>query len=227
MLRARLLPTIRAVVRGNGIFLLRPDRDGKREIVRGARFIGPRATKLGWLETARRKGTFDIELRHDPQDLSRVWFVDGDGVHELINVTNDSVLIREGTLADLMRIQDDDALQQLLDQPEKDQADANFVTGRYQQDQANRAAKRGAIKATDRKVTKTELKSNVAANRTKEMKVIADQLDPVTRAPKSRSGSAQESEADQQDVCVTDAAPEPVRVDAIDAALAEYRAQGA
>lgn len=227
LLRARLLPAIKAVVRPNGIFLLRPDRDEKREIVRGARFIGPRAVKLQWLETARRRGTFDIEVRHDPDDLSRIWFVDGDGVHELINVSNDSVLINEGTLTDLLRIQDDDHLQKLIDQTEIDQADANFVIGRHQQDQSNRQAKRAEIRGTGRKVTKTELKSNLAANRAEEAKLIAGQLDPVSRAPKLKSMRSPQPDEDDSDACLTASEPAPLSVDELEADLDNFYAQGA
>lgn len=226
-LRARLLPTIKAVVRPNGIFLLRPDRAEKRALVRGARFMGARAVQLQWLEKARRRGTFDIEVHHDSNDLTRIWFVDSGGVHELINVACDSVLRREGTLADLLSIQDDDALQQLLDQEAIDQSDANFIVGRYEQDHANRKAKRDEIKASGRKLTKTELKSNIAENRAKELKDIASQLDPVTRAPYTDASADTDQQATPGTETVADTGVAQPVGDDLDAALAHFRAQEA
>lgn len=191
LLRIRLLPTIQAVVRPNGIFLLRPDRDNKRELVRGARFVGPRAVQLRWFEKARREGPFDITVHHDPYNLEKIWFVDGSGTHELINVIRDSVLIREGTLPDVISIQDDDRLQTLLNQAESDQEETNFVSDRYEQNETNKKAKRDEVKATGRRVTKAEMTSNIAKNRAEEAAAIAREVDPVTRAPRSHTDTDQ------------------------------------
>lgn len=224
LLRARLLPPIKAVVRSNGIFLLRPVTGKKREIIYGARFIGPRSVQLKWLETARRRGTFDIEVRHDPNSLEKVWYVDEVGVHALINVANDSVLLREGTLSDLISINDDDKLRRLLEQEDQDQADTNFVVGRYEQDQSNRKAKRDELKAADRKPTKTELKSNILENRANELKGLAKDLDPLTRAPKAESSPQPEKQPQSK----PEDAPEAAKAqssDELDAALEDFRAE--
>lgn len=221
ILRARLLPKIKAVVRSNGIFLLRPDRGNKREIVLGARFLGPRAVQLKWLQTARRTGPFDIDVNHDPDDLSQIWFVDTAGVHQLINVANDSVLLREGTFTDLLSINDDDKLRRLVEQEAFDQADANFVIDRYEQDHANRMAKRQEIKATGRKVTKTELKSGISDNRTSELKELAKDLDPLTRTPKPLP----EVKVDKPHTDNTDRITETSPMDDLDAALDKFRTE--
>jgi putative transposase len=193
-LRIRLLPKIQAVVRPNGIFLLRPDRDNKRELVRGARFVGPRAVQLLWFEKARRTGPFDITVYHDPYDLEKIWFVDGAGTHDLINVVKDSVLIREGTLPDVVSIQDDDRLQRLLHQDESEQQETNFVIDRYEKNETNKKAKRDEVKATGRRVTKTEMTSNIAKNRAEEAVAIAREVDPVSRAPRSHTDIGQDME---------------------------------
>lgn len=225
LIRVRLLPKIQAVVRPNGIFLLRPDRGEKREIVRGARFVGPRAVQLRWLEQARQKGTFTIELRYDPNGLSKAWYVDSEGVHPLINVVNDSVLLREGIFADLISIQDDDRMQRFLDQEDLDQANANFVIHRYEQDQSSRKAKRDEIKATGRKVTKTELKSDISQNRADEMKELARQLDPLTRAPKTNSESTTGKAFHTELECTSNSSCSSPIPDALDDALASFRAE--
>ncbi len=221
-LRAHLLQAMKAVVRPNGIFLLRPDRGDKREIVRCARFIGQRATQLKWLEQARRDGVFDIEVRVDENDLSRVWYLDTHGIHELINVAPDPVLIKEGTLTDLLRIQDDDQLQKVLDQADQEQEDSDFVAGRYAQDQKNRKAKRDAIKQTGRKVPKSELQSNIKQNRADEIKLMGDASG--WNAPEKMADVVEEPPEDFH-TPEPNQTPGPVPVDPLESELDEFFAE--
>lgn len=225
-LRAHLLPKINAVVRPNGVFLLRPDRNDKRELVRNARFIGPRVVQLQWLEKARKSSTFDVQVHYDPNNLSCIWLIDEDGVHELTNQSSDATLIREGTLADVLNMQDDDCLKGLLDQEEIDQAEANFVIGRYDKNHKNRKLKKDEIKNSTEKTTKTKLKSNISNNRAREQQLIAETLDPTIYERKNvpTSTVAKTQEEATPDIIKNDAVS--TKLDSLDDALAAYRARG-
>ena len=182
LLRAKLLPQMDAVVRQNGVFLLRPDRGSKPEIVNGHRFSGPRAMELGW-HTGNSK-VFTINVKVDPDNLQEIWYLDEMGIHALANLSNDVLLIQEGTLHDSLALQDDQMLAKSVGQSARDQATSDLISGSIAVNLKARAAKKIEIKESGRKISKTELRSNISVNRSEEAELIAAIIDPVTRMPK-------------------------------------------
>lgn len=172
----------------------------------------------------RKSGTFDIDVHYDPQDPRRIWFCDQAGIHEFKNLSRDPILVKESLFADFLAIQDDDHLQELITGDECDQAASNFVAGRSQQNDANRARKKDAIKNAGRKISKTELTGNIQANRLEEMKNIARNLNPVTRWPETL-----DDEQEKQSVPKSSSANDEIfgapdlKEDALEDALAKFR----
>ena len=181
LLRAHLLPTHRAVVKQNGVFLLRPDRGDKKEIVWGPRFSGPRAVELGWHRGT--EASSYIDVRCDVGDLRQVWYADEEGLHPLENLSQDQLLIREASLADYLWILDDEATEKGLRQEASDQALSDHVSRREAANQSFRRSKKTAIDATGRKVSKKELRSGLEENRREEARRLAQAMDPVTAEP--------------------------------------------
>lgn len=126
LVRAHLLPALPAILTGSGVFLMRPDRGRKVELVHEARFVGEVLVEKGLMLKARRNHT-SIEVRGDPEDMRRVWLVH-DGVHELHNVSLDPLQVKEWTLRDHLAVMDQDALGRHVAQTEYDQAESNLDT---------------------------------------------------------------------------------------------------
>ncbi|MGX7004916.1 hypothetical protein [Caballeronia sp. KNU42] len=193
LLRAMVLPVTRAVVQQNGVFLLRTDRGRKNEMLRSARFSGPRSTELGW-----HKGTSKplyIDVRYDPNNLECVWYSDELGMHRLSNLSSDPVLQRQGTLLDYLDLQDRQGVEKLRTQQDRDQGLSDVVSHIEATNLECRAAKQEAIKATGRKVSKAELAANIKDNRRREIESLSANVDPITRAPlDSVSNSTVDSE---------------------------------
>jgi hypothetical protein len=199
LLRARLLPPHRCVVRPNGIFLLRNDRGNKLEYVKGPRFIGPRVTHLQMMERARRGERIELDVHLDPYDISRGWFSDERGIHELVNIGADPILRREGTLPDCYAHQDDEHINKLLDQSEDEQNRSDYVSHVADKNAKNRKAKEGEISAASKagtKVTKKRLKTGVAANRAAEAAAIESQFDPLNPSAQPTSAGSNASQVD-------------------------------
>ncbi len=182
ILKAKLLPVYRAVVKQSGIYLLRPDRGDKAEIVRGPRFSGRRAMELRWHE-----GThpdFPIDVHMDPNDPNRVWYVDELGIHVFDNLSDDQATKREANMQDLLAMQDKELVSRTVGQSAADQQASDFISHRENKNLAFREAKKAQIKATGGKVSKRRLKSDLSVNRARETGLIANMLDPVLRAPR-------------------------------------------
>ncbi|MFO1302999.1 MAG: hypothetical protein U1F54_04660 [Burkholderiales bacterium] len=163
VLRAHFLPEFRAVIRGNGLFLLRPDCDDKR-VVYGVRFVGQYLLDSGLMERGR-KAVIPAVVRADPNDLSKAWLATPHGLMELTNVNSDTLQIAQATLCDLLAIQDSTTLSNLLNRSEYDQADVEFVTARDIEAEQAIKAKNAAMVAAGRKPSKADLVADRKANR--------------------------------------------------------------
>ena len=181
VIRSRSLPEFRATVKRSGIYLCRPDRGRKDELVVGPRYSGPRAVELRWHEGQRKD--FQITVRMDPHNPNRLYYSDELGIHKFDNLSQDQLARREAALHDLLAMQDAEAVQRTVARSESDQGQSDFVSHREHTNLARRAEKKKAIEATPGRVTKSRLKANLSSNRQKEAQRIAEQIDPYTRAP--------------------------------------------
>ncbi|MFO1315490.1 MAG: hypothetical protein U1F58_07775 [Burkholderiales bacterium] len=167
VLRAHFLPEFRAVIRGNGLFLLRPDCKDKR-VVYGARFVGQYLLDSGLMERGRR-AVISTVVRTNPNDLSKAWLATPRGLMELTNVHPDKLQITQATLCDLLAIQDTTTLANVLNRSEYDQADVEFVTARDTEAEQAIKAKNVAIVAAGGKPSKAARIAGRRTNRAIEM----------------------------------------------------------
>ena len=105
VIRSRSLPEFRAIVKRSGIYLCRPDRGRKVELVVGPRYSGPRAAELRWHEGKRQD--FPITVRMDPNNPNVLFYSDELGIHKFENLSPDQHARREATLHDLLAMQGD------------------------------------------------------------------------------------------------------------------------
>ena len=182
-LRAALLPEFDAMVRENGVFLTRPDRGRKVELLYPHRFLGPRATDLNWLEQARRFGTFSIKVRVDPNSLERLWYIDDFGIHELTNVASDIDFVRTATIADSLAIQDEDTENRKLSRSTFEQARTDFVATRSIADDKYRREKQAEIDAQEKPPTKASQTKHFRENREREKERLANESRTDKRPP--------------------------------------------
>jgi putative transposase len=156
-LRGALLPEMRAVIKENGVHLIRPDCGRRSDLIKGPRFFGPRLMEAGLMEKARRKRTIRTTVNADPNDLARVWYADDVGFHELKNVSNDLALTRNGTIQDCLAIQDRDAVERELGREDAEQSRAEFVTMRQTNDSHYYGEKQREIAAQEKRPSQASL----------------------------------------------------------------------
>lgn len=207
VLRAALLPTIKGVVRSNGVFLLRPDVGRRRVIIKGPRFLGERIAELGWLEKVRRTRPFTIELKYDENDLTQVWYADELGFHRFENVSNDLLMVTKGTLADAIAMQESGGIERSLDLDRANQAHSDFVVSRETNNDHYYRLKQKEIAQSPDKVTKKQLASGVKEHR------------QVEKEQMSGKGDA----ADREDAVQCDETPSIANQDWMNTALAAHR----
>jgi len=206
LLRTKLLPKMKAVVRENGVFLLRNDTGRKKVVIPRARYVSDYILEQGWLERARRNGNFEIDIYYHPKDISNIWYTDDSGLHELDNMTNDNIINIEGTLEDLVYLHDLDLYDKCSRKGESDQDQLDFVWGRESTNENAKKQKQNAIKKQDRKVTKKELCSDIKENRINECKLMTSNVIHIDTATKIKNNANKESvinsrkEAEQLDV---------------------------
>jgi putative transposase len=199
IIRAKLLPTYRAVVKQSGVYLYRPDRGDKPELVVGPRYTGRRTIELGWHEGKR--PDFAIDVRMDPDSPNRIWYADEMGIHALDNQSDDETAKREATLHDYLAMQDGRLRRNIVAQTDADQARSDFISHRENKNLALRQAKRDEIKKAGAKISKQRLKSDIKPNRAREASVLAAMIDPITRAPKHRKSEPVSPTRSGPEVC--------------------------
>ena len=185
LIRSRALPEYKAIVKQSGVYLCRPDRGDKTELVVGPRYVGRRGMELRWHEGKRQD--FPISVRMDPSNPNKIWFADELGIHALENMSDDETAKREATLDDFLAMQDLRLRRDLVGKSESNQAHSDFVSHRENKNLALRHAKQEAIARTGGKVSKKRLKSNIKSNRAEEAARIAAMIDLTMRAPKVKN----------------------------------------
>jgi putative transposase len=220
LLRAMLLPETKAVVERNGVFLLRQDRGAKIELLRSARFSGPRAAELRWHEGTSKP--IYIDVRYDPNDLTCIWYPDELGFHRLSNLSLDPTIKRQGTFADYVVAQDRQHVQKLLAQPKHDQMYSDIVSHIESTNLGRRAIKQRKIDTAKEPISKSELSANIRENRAREIRLMSESIDPVARTPIERSAQSEaQAEAQKKDCSTATSTSQSENV--IDAALATFR----
>jgi putative transposase len=180
-IRAHLLPVLPAVLTGSGIYLVRPDRGRKIELIKGARFVGDVLLQKGLMLRARGRHE-QVQVRGDPEDLSRVWFIE-EGVHELKNVSTDSLAVREWTLADHLCVQDGDALNRHLVKSDQDQAESALDAALFADMDKAREEKKVELERQKKPLSKKQRTVDIRRNRDEEKELILQVSNEPDQAP--------------------------------------------
>jgi putative transposase len=228
LLKATVLPTIKAVVNPKGVHLLRPDRGRKRELVIGARYSSAYTYAQGWHEG--NLASREIEVKYDPSNLSSIWYSDHLGFHRLDNLDADEGIKREGTLRDYLDVQDRRANAKQLSQDERDQGTSDILTHIEDTNLAQRAIKEAAKKsikrATGKRVSDHSLTADIKANRERETRLITASLDPITRMPAEMAEPTAPPTA-ATELLRSDSEAKTLHHDEVTASLAQHRRRNA
>jgi hypothetical protein len=141
------------------------------------------------------------------------------GLHRFENICSDEILKRELTLQECLVMQDDEKSLARFNKDESDQEFSNFVTSRENTNLGARTRKKKEIKAEGRKVSKTELRSNIHANREQERDHVSEFIysaSGVTREPEKAC------QPDNEQAPIPDAPPKEPETDA-ERVLREFR----
>lgn len=180
MVRSHLYPKLPAVLTGSGVYLLRPDRGRKAELVRKARFVGKILLERGLMEEARRNHV-RLEVRADPNDLRKIWIVH-DGVHELINVDDhDPLAVTEWTLQDHLSVQDHDLLERHRSRGTCEQQEVTLDAELFADVSSAKEEKKELIERSRKRFSERSLKSNIRQNRKFEKSLLTSVAEPPSQ----------------------------------------------
>lgn len=146
LLRAHLLPRLTASIRRDGLILHRPGVSGAVELLHGAKFNHPYLAESGLMREAMQRTVSHIDVRVDPDELSAVYIVDRFGIHRIPNIKNDAILVREGCVADLCSMNDEQRLSNVYGASKVDQDECDFATVINETVRADKARKKAAEK---------------------------------------------------------------------------------
>jgi hypothetical protein len=121
LLKSHLLTTFTASVKRNGLILHRPNKGGAVELLSKAIFNDSYLATSGIIRAALNGGKKHIEVKVNPDDLSRIYLFDKNGVHEIRNISNDPLLVIDGCIADLAVMNDVDRERNIETASQQDQ----------------------------------------------------------------------------------------------------------
>jgi putative transposase len=169
VLRSHLLPALPAVLDDSGIYLLREDSGDKNERVRGLRYMADYLVSKGLLAYAAKNGATRVTVRGNPEEPSKMWLVTDTGLIELECVTDDPVLVQQGTVQDCLAIQDDDNIRRIRSRDEIEQKRSDIEVAREQRIKRAHAEKQKELDALPEKPSKADLTSGIDENRRAEI----------------------------------------------------------
>lgn len=177
-----LLPRIRARATPEGVFLLRPDRGNADIFIELLKYEYPMWLFTRWFGGPSKRH-FDIEVRHNPYDLSSVYWVDPDhGMQQFRLRTNDPLLTNH-CLEDLLRIQDESKLIELRQRQATETARANYNVELKADDLTAQAQKKAELEAATEKPTKKALKQGIRQTQDAEKEKLRQFLAPPAMSP--------------------------------------------
>ena len=141
VLKAHLLPTYTASIKRKGLILHRPNKGGAVELLSNAVFNDSYLATSGLIRAALNGGKKHIEVKVKPDDLSKIYLFDKNGVHVIKNTSKDSLLIHEGCLADISVMNDVDRENEIETASQQGQDTVDTRSSRIEE-QANAARKK-------------------------------------------------------------------------------------
>jgi putative transposase len=214
-LRALLLPELPAEITASGVFLIGKQHGSYDKVLRRARFFDDYLLDSGLMENARRNGNTRIMVRGRDTDLSCVWLqTKFDGLKRLKNVSDQDLLVREGSIQDLLALEDQLLRDSLQNQSQTDQNRVNESTFRQDEIERSTAAQQEAIALEPKKRTKKETISGITANR-------AAEIDRMRNEQKEQETISNDGEKTAEPVKEVG----PLRESAVQKAMRIYREQ--
>lgn len=167
-LHAHLLPTFTASVRRNGLILHRPGTGDAVELLHDAHFNDGYLAECGLFHSFGRYDKPHIQVKADPDDLSRVLLVDDRGIHVIPNVSSDVIMVREGCVADLGAKNDARKRENVESRSQTDQDASDQRAFRQATEAPAKAEKAAAIAARGKMPRSDRNRTSVRANQARD-----------------------------------------------------------
>ena len=200
MLRTHLLPSYTASVRRNGLFLHRPGAGDAVELLKDAHFNDRYLQAVGLYQAFGRYDKPHVTVKVDPDDLSEILLVDGNGTHVIPNASNDVIFVREACIADLCAKNDLNKRENIESRTQGDQDDSDQRAYRQATEAPAKAEKAAAIAERGKVSASARNRTGVRANQAK------DKADRLTQAA-TRSRPPAESDSAATNAVTTGQAP--------------------
>lgn len=188
MLLAHLLPSFMATVKRNGLFLHRPDAGDAVKLLHNAHFNHRYLEEIGLFRSFGTHERPNIEVKADPNDLSKVYLVDENGIHEIPNVNSDVIVAREACLADLCAQSDLINRERIENQSTIDQDLSDQRAFRQAVEEPARREKSEAIAKQGRPSPRDRERASVRANQAREKEqLLQEALPKVSKMQRERA----------------------------------------
>ncbi len=168
LLKSHLLPAFTASVKRNGLVLHRPNKGNTVELLHQANFNDDYLATSGIIRDAMNGGKKHIEVKVNPDDLSRVYLFDKNGSHEIRNTTNDSLLVVEGCISDLGVLNDVDREKNIETASQQDQDVVDMRSFRVEEQASAIRNKKRILSKTGVRINQKTDRSSVRENQAAE-----------------------------------------------------------
>lgn len=168
LLKSHLIPTFTASVKRNGLVLHRPNKGNTVELLHQANFNDDYLATSGIIRDAMNGGKKHIEVKVNPDDLSRVYLFDKNGSHEIRNTTNDLLLVVEGCISDLGVLNDVDREKNIETASQQDQDVVDMRSFRVEEQASAIRNKKGILSKTGVRINQKTDRSSVRENQAAE-----------------------------------------------------------
>lgn len=201
------LPKIRARVKPDGIYLLRPDCGDANAFVKHVKFEIPDNCYPIWFGGPARDG-IDLFVGYHPYDLNAVHFAHPQfGVMQCAAKWEDREL-QNISMPDLLKRQDETLLISQIRHPKTLQARVNFTMAIRAEDRSAKAEKKAAIEAQPVPPTKKSMKEGVRENQKAEQARLRQAFMPPGLKPRQESGPLNPRPHDDPDFANNDSSAE-------------------
>jgi len=126
-LRAHLLPTYRATARRDGLHLHRPGTGERVELLANARFSSDELFHYPEMRAALVAKPPHIDVKLDPDDLSKVYVSTSKGPLEIPNVSADRLTVQVASVADLSAMLDAEKENRIKNRTDDEQAQSELM----------------------------------------------------------------------------------------------------
>lgn len=172
--KSHLLTTYTASVKRNGLVLHRPNKGNAVELLSRAIFNDSYLATSGIIRAALNGGKKHIEVKVYPDDLSRIYLFDKNGVHEIKNTSNDALLVHEGCVTDIGVMNDVDRERNIETASQQDQDAVDMRSSRVEEQENAIRKKKIAKSRSGARPNQKNDRSSVRINQAEEKRAQLD-----------------------------------------------------